>query len=222
MMMKRFLVPVLALATFGLPAWATVVPYCDTFCGSNDTTAFASVVGVDGDTYASSTDLTFTGTLSDGGLQYLDGATSVLFAASSVMTITGADALDVPANKAITISVPAGYGAIRLFLSQTGVVGNAFTCLDNSCDSTYLTSTPTEVDYLNNAPGSAWSITITPGLSSEQIIVNTFNPAGTAQGPPDGGETPEVGTLILIGTGLIGMRWMKRVPRRFFGTPQTA
>lgn len=223
-MMKRFLVPVMALVAFGLPVGASVVPYCNTWCGGNDTAAFASIVGLDGYTYASGTDLTFTGTLSDGALQYVDGATSVLFAASSAFTITVSDLLEAAANNAITISVPAGNAAIRLFLSQSGVVGNAFTCIDSSCNNTYLSSTPIELDYLNTTPGSAWNITISPGpgLSSEQIIVNSFNPAGTSQGPDGGGDTPEVGTLLLIGSGLIGMRWMKRVPRRFFGTPQTA
>jgi hypothetical protein len=220
-MIKKILVAVLAVAAFGLPARASVVPYCNSYCGGNTTAAFASVVGLDGYTYASGTDLTFTGGLSDGGLQYLDGATSVLFAASSALTITVSDVLELAANKAITISVPAGYGAVQLFLSQTGVVGSAFTCIDTSCDDTYLTSTPIELDYLNTTPGSAWNITITPGLSSEQIIVDSFNPAGTSQGS-SGGDTPEVGTLLLIGSGLIGMRWMKGLPRRFFGTPQTA
>jgi len=222
MSMKRFLVPVMALAAFGFPLGASVVPYCNTWCGGNDTATFASTVALDGYTYASGADLTFTGALSDGGLQYVDAATTLLFSASSTFTITVSDVLQAAANKAITISVPAGYGAVQLFLSQTGVVGNAFTCIDTSCDNTYLTSTPIELDYINTAGlGAAWSITITPGLSSEQVIIDSFNPAGTAQGT-GGSDTPEVGTLLLIGSGLIGMRWMKRLPRRFFATPQTA
>jgi hypothetical protein len=222
MSMKRFLVPVMALAAFGLPLGATVVPYCNNFCGGNDTATFASIVALDGYTYASGTDLTFTGSLSDGGLQYVDAATSVLFSASSIFTITVSDVLEAGANKAITISVPAGYGAVQLFVSQTGVIGNAYTYTDPSQDATYLTSTPVEVDYINTAGlGAAWSITITPGLSSEQVIIDSFNPAGTSQGT-GGSDTPEVGTLLLIGSGLIGMRWMKGLPRRFLGTPQTA
>jgi hypothetical protein len=219
-MIKKILVAVLAVAAFGLPARASVAAYCNLNCGSN-TAAFDSVVSSDGYTYASGTDLAFSGGLSDGGLQYLDGATSVLFAASSALTITVSDVLEATANNTITISVPAGYAAIRLFLSQTGVVGNAFTCLDSSCDATYLTSTPAEVSYINTTPGSPWTITLSPDSPGERIIVDSFNPAGTSQGS-SGGDTPEVGTLLLIGSGLIGMRWMKGLPRRFFGTPQTA
>jgi hypothetical protein len=219
-MIKRFLVAVVALAAFGLPARASVVPYCDSFCGGNDTAAFSSALGLDGYTYVNGTDLTITGTLSDGGLQYLDGQTGVMFAASSAFTITSLT-LQTAANGVLTISVPAVFGAIQLSLSQTGAPGSAITYDDSFFDSVYLTSSPMTLDYLNTAPGSNWTITLTPATSGERITVNGFNPAGTSQGST-GGDTPEVGTLLLIGSGLIGMRWMKRVPRRFFGTPQTA
>jgi hypothetical protein len=219
-MIKRFLVPVLALAAFGLPAMASSVPYCDTYCGGNDTAAFSNALALDGYTYVSGTDLTFTGGLSDGGLQYLDGSTGVLFAASSAFTITSLT-LETAANKAITITVPAAFGAIQLMLSQTGAPGFATTYTDSFMDDVLLTSSPWVLDYLNTTPGSSWTITLTPGTSGEQIIVDAFNPAGI-QSQGGGSSTPEVGTLLLIGTGLIAMRWMKRVPRLFFRTPQPA
>jgi hypothetical protein len=215
---KRFLVPVLAFVAVGLPASASVVPYCDTYCGMNDTTAFNSAVALDGYTYASGSDLTFGGSLSAGGLQYVDASTSVMFTASSAFNISSLT-LVTAASQVLTITVPAVYTAIQLSLSQTGASGSALVYTDTSFDSTYLTSSPIVLDYLNTAPGaSPWTITLTPGTSGEMITVNGFNPAGLA-GTSD---TPEIGTLLLIGSGLIAMRWMKRLPRRFFRTPQPA
>jgi hypothetical protein len=217
---KRFLVPVLTLLAFGLPVGANVVPYCDYEgnCGANTTSAFSSAVALDGYSYASGTDLIFSGSLSDGNLEYNDGLTSVLFDSTSAFTITGST-LVATVDKPITITVPAAYAAIQLFLSNAGG-GFDWTCLGGTSDCTYLSPTPIEVDYLNNTPGSAWTITITPEVSSEQIVVNSFNPAGAAsQGPSD---TPEVGTLLLIGSGLIAMRWIRRARPRSFRTPQPA
>jgi hypothetical protein len=212
-MIKRFLVPVLALVSFGLTASADIVPYCDGFCGGHDTATFNSAVALDGYTYASGTNITFTGSLSDGGLQYNDVPTMVLFAASSAFTITNS-ALVTPANNTLTIVVPAGFGAIQLSLSQTGAQGSATMFTDSFSDSVILTSSPSVLDYLNTTPGANWTITLTPGTNGEQITVNGFNPAGLQSQS----DTPEVSTLLLIGTGLIAMRWMKRVPRRFFRT----
>jgi hypothetical protein len=210
MINKKFLAPVLALVAIGLPARANVAVYCAGDCGGNTLAAFNSLVAADVYTYASGTDLTFTGSLSGGGMQYLDGATQVLFAASSAFTIN-ADVLTSASNGAITFTVGAQYAAIRLMLSANGA--NDFTCIDSSCDGTPLGFTPKEIDYITDTPGSQWSVTISPGLGGEQISVNSFNPAGP------GSETPEVGTLLLIGAGLIAMRWM---PRRVFRTPRLA
>jgi hypothetical protein len=82
-----------------------------------------------------------------------------------------------------------------------------------------LTSTAQYVDYVNDAPGSSWNITISAVDTSDKTIVNSFDPAGAGGG--GGSETPEVGTLLLIGAGLISMRWMRRWPRHFFRTPRT-
>jgi hypothetical protein len=216
-MIKRILAPVLAFVGFGLTASANGVPYCDNFCGGNNTAAFSSALATDSYSYVSMTDLTFTGSLSGGNQQYVDGPTAVMFAASSAFTINSMT-LVTAANKVLTISVPAGFPAIQLFLSQTGGGNIATTYTDSSLDLVNLTSTPLELDYLNTAPGSGWTITLTPATSGEQITVDSFNPAG-AQSQSD---TPEVGTLLLIGAGLISMRWMRRAQLHFSGPPQIA
>jgi hypothetical protein len=218
-MTKRILVPVLALAAFGLTARASIAVYCDVNCGGNTTAAFSSVLLLDGYSYANNPDLTFTGLgLSGNSLQYTDGLTNVMFASTNMFTITSST-LVASAGKSVTVTVPAVYAAIQLNASNSGP-GFDFTCFDGGCDGTILSGTPVEVDILNNSPGSIWSFTIsTTGIPSEQITINSFNPAGMQA---QGSDTPEVGTLLLIGAGLISMRWMRRAQLHFFGPPQTA
>jgi hypothetical protein len=223
-MIKRFLVPVLALAAFGLPAMADVVTYCDGGgCSSNTTAAFNSLVTLDALTYANATDLTFTGSLT-GTTQYTDGLTSMVFADSDGFNITGSSSLEAKGGSdTITVTVPSQYSVVQLSLVAS-TSGFWFTCLDAGCNTTTnLTTTPQFVDYVDTTPGTPWTITFSSG-SANKLIIAAFDPAGVAsQGGGGGGSsTPEVGTLLLIGTGLIAMRWMKRVPRRFFRTPQTA
>jgi hypothetical protein len=221
-MIKKFLVPVLALFGFGFSAQADVTEYCNPSgnCGSNTTTAFETAVTNDSYTYASLTDITFaSGGLS--GSQYLDPMTQVLFAASSALAISGVTLVETAENN-ITITVPATYAAIRFSVSQLGAAGSAFTGIDaNSNYYVFLTSTPQEIGFINQTPGSPWTITLVPGLSGEKIQFDSFDAAGAAA------PTPEVGTLLLIGSGLIAMRYMKRrraslAPKRFFRGLQTA
>jgi len=220
-MIKRFLVPVLALAALGLPAMADVVTYCNGGC--SDTTAdFDSLVTLDGLTYANPTDLTFTGSLT-GTTQYADGLTNLVFADSDGFNITGSLGLEAKGGSdTITVTVPSQYSVVQLNLAGS-TSGFWFTCLDAGCNTnTDLTATPQFVDYVNTTPGSPWTITFSSG-SENRLIVAAFDPAGVAsQGGAGGASTPEVGTLLLIGAGLIAMRWMKRVPRRLFRTLQPA
>jgi hypothetical protein len=215
MINKSFLSSVLAFVAIGVAARADVVPYCDGFCGSHDIASFNSALALAGYTYVSDTDLVFGGSLSDAGLQYLDAETNVMFAASSAFMINGVT-LETAASKALTISVPAAYGAIQLVLSQPGG-GSDTTFTDSFDDSVNLSSTLLVLDYLNTTPGSNWTITLTPNFPGEQITVNGFDPAGVNMS-----STPEVGTLLLIGSGLIAMRYVRRARSHFFRTPQTA
>jgi hypothetical protein len=214
MISKRFLAPVLALVALGLPASASVVAYCDIGnCGLNSTAAFNTLVTADMLVYASAMDLTFTpGSLNAGS--YDDGMTGVLFAASGAFSVSGATLQETTGNT-ITITVPAIYSVMRLSISQ--VSGGSDTTFLDAGENTQvvLTSAPTQVDFVNTAPGSVWTITIIPSFSGEHIAIGSFNPA-------DANATPELGTLLLIGFGLMAMRWMRRVPRRLFQTPLPA
>ncbi len=45
---------------------------------------------------------------------------------------------------------------------------------------------------------------------SGEMVIDNFS-YGTAAAPPDGGDTPEATTLLLIGTGLAGMRLLRKL-----------
>jgi hypothetical protein len=218
-MNKRFLVPVLALAAFGLPARASTVAYCDGGgCGSNIMSAFNSLTG--SDSWASASPITFgdfpIGVLS--GNEYTDDLTSVMFQATHNLTDAGVLDTQYNAGDTLTITIPATYTVVVLSLfSQNGPEGF---CIDAGCDYATLSSTPLSVGYINSSPTGPWTIQISEFNGAFSIGVNSFNAANTGMGSSD---TPEVGTLLLIGAGLISMRWMKRLPRpRFLRTPQTA
>jgi hypothetical protein len=216
MINKRFLVPVLAFVASGLPAGASIVPYCNSTCGSNTIAAFTTQVA--NDAYASVNPITFSGVVGVlTGNQYTDDLTQVLFQATHNLTDPGSLDTQSGAGDTLIISIPAVYTVVLLDLtSQNGTGGF---CIDNSCDFTNLSSTPTTIGYINTGnPSIPWTITISP-FTSLSIAVNDFNVAGP---PSNNSDTPEVGTMILIGVGLISMRWMKRWPRRVFRIPQTA
>jgi hypothetical protein len=217
-MIKRILAPVLVLAAIGLPAGAAVATYCNGGgCSTNTTAAFDSMVTVEGLTYANPTDLTFTGSLT-GTTQYTDGLTNVVFSDSDAFGITGSSGLqEQGATDIVTITVPSQYSVIQLSLVASSS-GFFFTCLDAGCNTTTnLTATPQFVDYVNTTPGSSWTVTMSSD-SADKLIISAFNPAGLQ----NNADTPEVGTILLIGAGLIAMRWMRRPRQRWFRSPQTA
>jgi len=221
MINKRFLVPVLALVAFGLPAGASTVPYCDGGgCSANTTAAFNTAVTSDDLIYASATDLRFTGILS-GGTGYTDGTTGVSFLDTNGFSITGSDGLQASGSSdTITITVPAQYSALQLSLVAQNT-GSFYTCLDSNCNTyAYVTGTAQFVDFIDDTPGSTWFVTISSQYASDKLIISAFDPAGAAQ--MGDSDTPEVGTLLLIGAGLISMRWMRRAQVRWFHSPQTA
>jgi hypothetical protein len=214
-MTKRFLVPVLALAAFGLPAGATTVAYCDGVgCGSNVMSVFNSLTA--GDIWESASPITFgltLGTLT--GNDYTDTLTSIDFQAAHNLTDPGDLDTQNGTGDMLTITVPSTITVVVLSIfSQNGDHGF---CIDADCDNAQLSSTPISVGYINTSPTGPWTIQIYPiGGTSNSVGVSNFNAVGSQA------DTPEVGTLLLIGAGLISMRWMKRLPRpRFFRAPQT-
>lgn len=210
---KRLLVPILAVA-FGLPAGAGTVAYCDGYgCGSNTMAAFTSITS--GDTYASADPITFSDSLGVlSGNEYTDDSTGLLFQATHNLTDSGVLDTQYGAGDTLTITIPATYTVVLLELSsQNGTQGFN---LDGGDYVNLSSSTPTTVGYINADPTGEWTIQISPFSGSYSIAVDNFNVVGSAATSAD---TPEAATLLLIGFGLIAMRW---VPRRFMHRPQTA
>ncbi len=210
MIKLRFLAPVLALAACALPAGASVVSYCDGYgCGSNTMAAFTTLTS--SDTYASASPITFSNSLGVlSGNQYTDDLTNVIFQATHNLADPGVLDTQYGAGDVLTITIPATYTVVLLSLtSQNGAAGFY---LDGS-NYTNFSSTPTSVGYINSSPTGPWTIQISPFASGFSVAVNSFDAVGAAPSP-----TPEVGTMLLIGSGLIAMRWVGR----FFRSPQSA
>ena len=219
-MTKKFLVPVLAFAALGVPAGATTVAYCDGGgCGTNILSAFNSLTG--SDPWVSASPISFgdspIGVLS--GNEYTDDLTGISFQATHNLTDSGVLDTQNGAGDALTVTVPETFTVVILSLFSQN--GTGFFCIDLACDYDTLGATPLSVGYVNSSPTGPWTIQIyiTGGLASS-VGVSNFNAVGASTSA----DTPEVGTVLLIGAGLIGMRWMKKLPspRRFFRTPRTA
>ena len=215
MMNKRFLIPVLVLVGFGLPAGASIVTYCSgTNCGSENNSAFTTDLATND--YSLGSTIVFSagnGTLS--GADYTDSATGILFSdfLGQSLSFSGT-ALSTPAalsgSNYIQLTIPDTIAAISMSVTAQGGV-----CLDVYCPSG---QTSGFVGFINPNPSATWNVEIGVVVDGNVLEINNFSAAPATQASP----TPEVATFILIGSGLIAMRWMRRLPRHFFRTPQPA
>ena len=206
--MKNKYVPALVLIICALPAAATEIAYCDSGCGSNTIAVFTTV----------SADAVFTGPIAFStdpsigvltGNLYTDVLTQVsLLGTQDLNVLAGVLDTTLGSGDSLTITIPATYTYVVFTLTAQSGSGTA--ALGGG--TVTLGSSPTTVAYYNDgSPASPWTITIVP--SGIDLGVNSLDA---------GADTPEVGTLLLIGFGLASMRWLKRVPRRWFPTPQLA
>ncbi len=217
MISTRFLAPVLAIVAFGLPASAAIVEYCSgSGCGASNNSQFLSDLSTDAYTLQGLT--TFSAMAP--ALTYTDSTTGIEFEdfpGLSNLTVSGGVLSTASGDDSIVIVIPAAFLAISLDVDVTrGLCAND--CVENE--------TTGFVGFINTgSPSSPWTITISPLGTPGFVEIADFNAAisGTPAGPgPGDPEVPEVATFVLIGSGLIAMRWMRRLPRRFFRTPQPA
>jgi len=218
MISKRFLVPVLALMGWGLPVGASVVSYCDgNGCGADTMTQFAT--DLTSDSYSLQGLTTFSNADLAGSI-YTDTTTLIVFTdlhGSDQFTVSGGT-LETKSegNDSVGITLPSAYVALELSLSVES--GFGYLCLYSGCN-TYvnLSTTPILVGFIGDS--SLLSLQLAPTYSGGGLVIDSFNAAitGDTGGGGDGGgsPTPEVATFLLIGFGLIAMRWMHRLPRRF-------
>ncbi len=208
MINKKFLAPVLALAALGLPARASLVEYCGSGCGSNDQAAFNNVVFSNAYIYEGLE--TFVATNLSGSIY--DDPTSTLSFADFYgfnLSVSGGTLSTASNNhEAIVITLPSTVPAVEFtVLVPSGV------CIDQYCPTSEASGF---VGAVNSSPSGAWTVTISPLGGGNPVQISDFNAATAGVSNSD---TPEVGTLLLIGAGLIAMRWL---PRRAFRTPRLA
>jgi hypothetical protein len=214
-MIKRFLVPVLALAAFGLPAMADVVTYCSgSGCNPENATAFTSDLATDNYTLQG---LTTFASANLAGSTYTDPLSQILFTdflGNSFTVTSGILSTPVVAtgSNEVVITIPSTVTAIELTVNVPKGL-----CLDAYCPANETTGF---VGFINTNPGAQWTVELGPLSAGSNISIDDFTVATAATASQ--ASTPEIGTLLLIGAGLIAMRWMKRVPRRLFRTPLPA
>jgi hypothetical protein len=219
-MIKRFLVPVLALAALGLPARASIVTYCDgnqaSGCGQIGS-AFSSVSGT-----VYSVDLTAVTQVPNGGLEDpISGLVLYDYPNQSSANISESGGVVTDTNQGIQIQLPANTLVFAFdLLLPGGANGATYTISDPGVFLVTLSNTgssPSSFFFGAISTTDLTNITVTGPNNTTGVQISGVQLAGAGQA-----ETPEVGTLLLIGAGLISMRWMKRLPKpRFFRSPQT-
>lgn len=211
-MTKRFLAPVLALVAFGLPAGASIAEYCSGMnCGTSTLTAFNTAVTTAGGVFGGPNtfaDTAFT-------LSYTDPTTGIIFedfpAVNGLTASGGTLSTQAGNDDSIVVVVPATILAINLTINVSkGLCANL--CVEGETSGFLGFVDP-------DSPTSPWSITISPLANGGVTQVLNFDAATV---PTMTSDTPEVGTLLLIGAGLIAMRWMRRLRPKLFHSPLTA
>ena len=221
MMIKRFLIPVVAFVAIGLPASASIT----TYCAGNQSNCTDSVVShfsnVSGPVYT--VDLTaLQGPDGNGCLQdpisvmllcdYPNQSSAFISQSGGTVTDTKLGIqIQLPANTlvfAFNLHLPGGQTSAPYSISGSGIQSV-------SLSNTLLN--PSDF-FFGVVSSTALSSIIVQGPINTGVQINGVKLPGTG----GGSQTPEVATLFLIGFGLLSMRWMKRWPRRVFHTPRTA
>ncbi|HEY1753870.1 MAG TPA: hypothetical protein VGG72_00635 [Bryobacteraceae bacterium] len=220
MFSQKFLISVALVAYCAIPASAALVTYCDVTLCSDPSTAFAGATSSD----------TFSNvavTAGNLGVSYTDLDTGVEFSdpiglIGSLTAPAGWPAGEtISSNAGIsteTITIPSSVSAIDFYVGMLAYDNFTISVTDSN-GGTYTDG------YFNQASNGSLAIPFFFGITTD----GTFSSFTiTSQGPPDqitldgvavgssGAETatPEVTTLLLVGTGLFmmgyGRRWMQR------------
>ena len=205
---KRFLSSVLAFVVIGVSARASVTTYCDSsspLCTDNSA-AFsnAGLLAID-----------FTSAMIVSN-SFTDPTTSTAFGNWFGGTMTNpTDALTNSEN-GFQITLPTNTMVFALnYQAPSGSVFVNFTVGVTNYDYT-LTSSSVPLFFAVTSDQPLTNLVVSGSPENPATITN-FELQGTQMS-----DTPEVGTLLLIGSGLIAMRYMRRARSYFFRTPQTA
>lgn len=222
MFTRDVLISIMALAGLATPARATIT-YCNSGCSNSNSgvtfTTFGTAAGGLGDTMSSP--ITFvSGGLSGSPAIYVDGGTGTTFAGYSNattqndLTVTGTALAQTinGANSGIQVTLPANTYAFAMFLSTVSGFGSPYLELNDRIvsHSNYSLTVPdssTSVFFgiVSNTPLT--SLFLGNLGSGGNVEIQSFETGGPA-------PTPEISTFLLIGSGLVLMRFLRRRQRR--------
>ncbi len=221
MTFHRFLTSVLALAAAVVPVSASTV-YCASACGVNDPTAFINATSAlffpnaaitfapSGITNPSVDDSTYFDSAS--GVTFLSYNSSGTALDISSLSVVGTTLKAYNAGNLIDIILPAGVLAFSAHITQPS--GSSSFCMEsqvsaftpNTCDNLLpVPATGSEfIAVVSSIPIS--NIWIGPNTGSPALQFNDFE-IGQAGAISD---TPEIATFLMIGIGLISLRFLPR------------
>jgi hypothetical protein len=219
MKFQKLSISVLVLGAACAPASATTI-YCSNGCSSNNTAAFNSATtsfsfpnapilfsnASGGPEYTDPVSLTeFTEYLSPGtsiDTNGFDGFSGI----GNLKTDVGGDLIEVtlPANVyAFGANLQTPSGAATVCIEPTSTPGSA------NCNATVATTGSSDTEFIGVV--SATPITtvwLAPGQNSTTIQLDNFEIGEQSEAPP--ADTPEIATMLMIGTGLISLGVMRR------------
>lgn len=214
MLIQRFLMAAVVAACSAIPAFATLQTYTsltsfDTATGGDTFTNIAFAQGnlgtsttVDGVVFSTS-GASLTGEASPSG--WPTGPTEPALASSE-------------GGNTLTITLPAGAGAVDFYFGPLDYTGLQLTIADNAggnftTDALTQPNMTTPVFFGVTTTGNFTSFTIQSFSNPDMTTLDNLQ-----FGQSDMSQTPEVATFLLVGTGLLLMGYFRR--RRLARTPE--
>ncbi|HML18917.1 MAG TPA: PEP-CTERM sorting domain-containing protein [Bryobacteraceae bacterium] len=222
MIRKNLAISILGLAMGLAPAWGSTVVYCNqsAACGTNTEAAFETATA---SLTFESVDLT-NGTYAEPGYSNADGITGLdLLGFNNTttpysVTVAGGvlEQSISGSNTSIEIELPSNVYALEIMVSVTEGLANPCVELVTSassfngtnCNNQLNISSSSDVEFVGVVSTSPIADVFIGSIGAGQPLAISGIELGTES------PTPEAGTLLLIGTGLVGMRFMNRRQRR--------
>jgi hypothetical protein len=221
MTFQKLSISVLVLAAACVPVSASAVIYCSTSdCGSDNQTAFNNATtslffpnapilfataGLSADT------TTYTDSVS--GTEFIDdNSAGTSISSEGFNSPIGAGLKIFTPGETIEVTLPANVYAFSTSIqdSSTGGIcvetGSSFS--RSSCSTDVFLPTANTAGFIGVVSASPITTVWLGAPSGGQIQLNNFQIG--EQGPSDPPDTPEIATMIMIGTGLISLGVMRR------------
>jgi hypothetical protein len=230
---RDVLISIVALAGLAAPAHASITySSCNSGCSNSNTgvtfTTFGTTASGFGDTMSSP--ITFvSGGLSGTPAIYVDGGTLTEFdgfngTTPNAVTVTGTTLAQTsgsgPGATSIQVKLPANTYAFAAFISVVSGGAGPYVELVNSAsnfnsgNANYSLSTSagtgTFFGVVSDTPISSLFIGNVFSNSGAAVVIQSFETGG----PAAPASTPEVSTFLLIGSGLVLMRFLRRRQQR--------